>query len=262
MGLRKTIKRISKDIFGHELGADAPRGVNVFNDLKKDLPKLRISNIFDVGANIGQSAREFALYCPDAKVHCFEPIGKTFTQLNKNTEKFANVHCYKIALSATNGDRLMHSVGKSSKNFLLSAEEENGKEKEVLPNGEELSSDDKQKNLETVESMTLEQFCHQNDIPHISYLKVDTEGADLEVIQGAEGMISRGQIDIIEVESGMHPNNKYHVPMESFKSFLEARQYYVFGIYEQTREWTKKEPHLRRANILFISQALIDQHRK
>ena len=110
--------------------------------------------------------------------------------------------------------------------------------------------------------MTLDDFCQDQKINHISYLKVDTEGADLDVLQGARGALERNEIDFVEVEAGMNPHNKYHVPLEKLKSFLEGHDYYIFGIYEQVREWIEKKPNLRRTNAVFISNKMISQYKE
>jgi len=36
---------------------------------------------------------------------------------------------------------------------------------------------------------------------------------------------------------------------------LESKNYYLFGIYEQVEEWRTSEPHLRRTNLVFISES-------
>lgn len=59
----------------------------------------------------------------------------------------------------------------------------------------------------------------------------------------------------------MSPSNARHVPMESLKPYLESFGYALFGLYEQVHEWPRGEPHLRRTNLIFISQQLIENNR-
>jgi hypothetical protein len=70
-------------------------------------------------------------------------------------------------------------------------------------------------------------------------------------------MLSRQQIDAVEVEAGMNSKNRRHVPFDVFSKFFEERNYFLFGIYEQVNEWPTKEPHLRRSNPVFISDRVI-----
>jgi hypothetical protein len=61
------------------------------------------------------------------------------------------------------------------------------------------------------------------------------------------------------VEAGMNPRNKYHVNIFDIAGYLEARQYFLFGIYEQAQEWIQNKPILRRSNLLIISQQLAEK---
>lgn len=87
-------------------------------------------------------------------------------------------------------------------------------------------------------------------------MKVDTEGHDLEVLQGGEKLLTEQKIDVIQVEAGMNPSNRHHVPFEALKSYLESKSYLLFGIYEQTGEFMSGHPVMRRANCVFISSDL------
>jgi len=116
--------------------------------------------------------------------------------------------------------------------------------------------------LQEVDLKSVDNFCYEHHIENISFLKVDTEGYDLEVLKGAENMLKNQAAAILQVEAGMSFRNALHTPFEELKAHLEHRQYVLFGIYEQVREWTKNEPHLRRANLVFISEQVIAENRK
>ena len=115
---------------------------------------------------------------------------------------------------------------------------------------------------ESVDIVTLDEFCHSKRIDQVNYLKIDTEGGDLEVLKGAVNMLTEQRIDLVEVETGMNPRNSRHVPFEAIKKFLESHGYFIFGIYEQVSEFPTGEPHLRRTNPLFISHRTIEMNRK
>jgi FkbM family methyltransferase len=224
---------------------DLPRGIDCFKDIAKALPDYEIDVAFDVGANIGQSALHYLQRLPRAKVYCFEPVSDNFKLLKKNLSGFSSAYLHQLALAASSGKGAMALQGNCDMFFLIS-----DAKKELL------QSDSP---VEEVTLSTLDQFCKENAINRISYLKVDTEGADLEVLKGGVGMLAEQSIDFLELEAGMNPYNKWHVPIEELKVFLESYGYYVFGIYEQMHEWPKKKIHLRRVNPVFVSQRMIDQ---
>jgi len=54
---------------------------------------------------------------------------------------------------------------------------------------------------ELVNIETIAQFCQDREIRRINFLKVDTEGYDLEVLKGAEEILDEGRIDFVQVEA-------------------------------------------------------------
>lgn len=247
MGIKGTIKRLAENLTGTYILKSLPRGVSLFNDIAVALPGYRIETVFDVGANIGQSAVEYARALPLSRIYSFEPIGESFKQLRKNTAGFASVQCIQLALAANPGKGMMLANETSTMNHLISN----------LGSGDNIDLPIEQVNIDT-----LEHFCEQSGIDRISYLKIDTEGTDMEVLKGAQHMLAQQRIDLVELEAGMNPRNTYHVPFTVLKEYLERHNYFLFGFYEQFHEWPTQEPHLRRTNPVFISSRMIEKHRR
>lgn len=110
---------------------------------------------------------------------------------------------------------------------------------------------------ENIIIIPLDTFCYFNTINKIDYLEIDTEGFDLEVLKGSVKMLENHLVVFIEVEVNMNPDNQYHVNFEKIKNFLEKYDYRVYGIYDQTHEWIKNEPVLKRVNPVFVSKSAI-----
>ena len=197
-----------------------------------------MDRIFDVGANSGQSAIEYSILYPKARIDSFEPVRESFEELQRRTAKKQLIHCHRLAFGSSAGTLSMDTTADHSSMFKIS---DSGSE-EV-----------------TVETMS--DFCRQNQIEQISLLKIDTEGFDLEVLRGAESLIADANIDFIQVEAGMNPENTYHVYFENFTAYLHQRGYRLIGIYDQAHEWQIPSPKLRRSNIVFASPKALSQHR-
>ena len=240
--LKRTLKKIAEKMIGTRIFRGLPFGISIAHDIYQRFPGYRIDLIFDVGANIGQSALSYVSTFPSSTIYCFEPIKKTFEQLRHNVEGKNQVLCYNFALADSDGKGTMISKGISTMNCLVHEED---------------TKTLRAQEAEQVHVSTLDDFCKANNINRISYLKVDTEGGDLNVLIGGKDILNTHGVDIIEVEAGMNPGNKRHVPFERLKEFLESHGYFIFGIYEQVAEWPKKEPHLRRTNTVFVSQNMI-----
>lgn len=242
------LKSLVEKITGVHIHRVWPRGVDVCQDIRNDLPAFQADVVFDVGANVGQSAAKFLRCFPQAQIYCFEPAGQTFLQLGENFKGNERVHSFQVALGASKGKGRLLLQG-SPDVFRLIDPSEGASVSDAL-------------DVEEVDLETLDEFCRDANINQISYLKIDTEGGDLAVLKGAENMLSEHRIELVEVEAGMHSGNERHVPFEVLKEFFQSKRYLLFGIYEQELEWPTNEPYLRRTNPVFVSERTIRANRR
>jgi FkbM family methyltransferase len=248
MNIKYGVRRLIEHLANIHIFRVLPRGIDVAYDIANAFPAYRMETVFDVGANVGQSAKRYVSCFPSSRIYCFEPVRDTFRQLQDNLMGNDRVHCIQLALGSVKRHGRMAVQGRSDRFFLL------GQSKHSPANEEGLTT-------EPVDVVTLDEFCCARKIGHISYLKVDTEGADLEVLKGGAGVLTEQRIDFVEVEAGMNAGNVWHVPFESLKGYLESRSYLVFGLYGQRHEWPTNEPHLRRTNVTFISRRMVEMNK-
>jgi len=247
MSLRRMVRELIEQLTDTHIYRILPRGIDFVQDIANSLPMYRTDIVFDIGANVGQSSKLFLAKFPSSHIYCFEPVSDTFRQLQHNLEGNERVDCYRLAFGSSKSTGKMVLQGSADMFFLLDQSKESPMNKNVP--------------TESVNIVTLDEFCHTKGIDHISYLKIDTEGGDLDVLKGAVSMLTDQRIDLVQVEAGMNPTNSRHVSLESLKAFLESHRYFLFGIYEQVNEWLAREPHLRRTNPVFISQQMIERNR-
>ena len=241
--IKKFIRTTAEYLTNTNIFRSLPRGGCVFNDISVALPQFKFNVIFDVGANVGQSAKSYVKQMPKSTIYCFEPVHETFKTLQINTKHYSQVKCYNCALSSEEGVGKIVKQEKSSRNYMISEEDV-------------ANFDDDE--LETIEVGTLDRFCLEERISKISYLKIDTEGRDFEVLLGSQDKIRSQNVDFIEVETGMSVFNDKHVPFCEIKSHLENSGYHLFGIYEQIAEWPERKPNLRRVNSVYIANNLVE----
>jgi FkbM family methyltransferase len=242
MAIIQRAKRAVEKLTGTRIYRSMPRGMDIFHDIRVRLPSLEIHTIFDVGANVGQSALVYLEEFPDADIYCFEPVGETFRQLQRSLRNRRNVLTFRLALGAETGAGQMVVDEHSDLAFLRTS-------------SNSTAADGAR--LESVSLETLAGFCHSRDIAHIDYLKIDTEGGDLDVLKGAAQLLDKQEIDMIEVEAGVNRRNLKHVPLDDFVQFFEPKCYFLFGVYDQVEEWPTNQRNLRRVNPVFISDRVI-----
>jgi FkbM family methyltransferase len=173
---------------GDETGASGEDKAIVY--ISKQLDRLNKLVVFDVGANIGSySILLNNTLGVKAEIFSFEPSATTYKKLFSNTAALSNVKSFNFGF---------------------------GEDKAVLP----LFSDANESGLaslydrrlshfniqmdkrEDIEITTIDNFCLENNIAHIHFLKLDVEGHELKVLKGAGKMIASKNVDFIQFEFG------------------------------------------------------------
>jgi FkbM family methyltransferase len=218
-------------------------------DLRRAFPGYAPPLILDVGANVGDFAAAMRRQFPDAPIVCVEPVVATAERLRRRHGRDSRISIVRVALGARPGQGHMVLAGSADMHYLERA-------------GIDAAGRESPGPTEKVDVTTLDALCDEQGIKHVGYLKIDTEGGDLDVLRGAAGLFDAQRVDLVEVEAGMNPFNRRHVPFETLKAWLEAHRYFAFALYEQVPEWPSGAPHLRRVNVVFASEAMIRRHAK
>ena len=162
--------------------------------LFKVLPKyISISKkaiFFDVGANIGEYSTNLATIFSNSIIYSFEPNINKFYVLSKNVESLKTIIPINIGLSDT----------KKGSEIFTYLSDLNSQHASLY---KEVFSDlHKDKNITSIkiELDSLDDFCIQNNIDTIDFLKIDTEGHEFDVLTGSIKMINKGKIKIIQFE--------------------------------------------------------------
>lgn len=146
--------------------------------------------IFDIGANVGGYTSMLSkIWNEQAIIHCFEPSRKTFNQLIENTKGINNIIYNNLGCSDIEQNMLLYSY--SNLSGLSSVYNRNLDHVNLKTN-----------EVSTAFFTTIDNYCKKNNIEHIHFLKMDVEGHELSVLQGANKMISENNIDYIQFEFG------------------------------------------------------------
>jgi FkbM family methyltransferase len=237
MGYMHRIKEWVEARMGvHIYRSTLPWGSDLHADLRGSGLWPEQTVVFDVGAHLGQTAVAFLKNNPAALIHCFEPAPANYTHLQKVLFEWKNTALWKLALSSRAGTALLHLKEASSTHSLVNS------------NGS--------KEAEEVEVQTLDAFCNLHDIDKIHFLKIDTEGADLEVLKGAEEMLGQNKIDFIQVETSTRKDVDGFIPFHEVEIFMGGHGYELFGFYDQQPCWSGRQS-LLYLNAVYVRVSLI-----
>ena len=146
---------------------------------------------YDVGSHYGYfSLLASSLVGPKGHVFAFEPTAATYEVLTENAARRDNITCCKVAAYRTTGPLafIEQGVGRSSLNF-------------VIGEGYEPDPADHMARETTVAAVRLDNFAYQHGEP--DFLKIDTEGAEIPVLEGLIDTIHRYHPTIV-LEMGDH----------------------------------------------------------
>lgn len=91
-----------------------------------------------------------------------------------------------------------------------------------------------------MDAQAVDQFSLENQIERIDPFRIETEGFDLEVVKGAQTILSDGQVFFVLGEVGFHPGDPRHVLFHYVRSYVVPMGYMVFGICNQQQEFSGK----------------------
>lgn len=179
--------------------------------------------IFDVGANDGRTALRLQKHYRGVTIHSFEPVASTYDELARRTRRFPNVHPHQLALGSRSGTETIYIAPHAVCNSFLP----------------EWSD---QVGAEEVEVRTIDEMMKELGVDFVSFLKVDTEGFELEVLKGARKALDDSRIDIIQLEVGHDRRFALHTPFDEVKAYLEPRGYFLYRFFNQVTRARRLSP--------------------
>lgn len=146
-----------------------------------------IKTILDVGANVGNYTQLYA--DRQCQVYCFEPHPNNYQPLQSRYEHNSNVKTFNLGLSATKGTATIYDYEDNFGSSHASLFQEVITDIHVK----------KSKGID-IKLDTLDNILAAESVVHIDLLKIDVEGNELSVLQGAKNALSKNIIDIIHFE--------------------------------------------------------------
>ncbi len=177
--------------------------------------------VFDVGANVGELTLLFSRFVGDGSVHAFEASAATFKRLELicNAAERRNVVLNHLALSDKNGSIELHVYDDALSSF-------NSQADRPLKN---YGLDFESVRIEETPAMTIDDYCESKKIERIDLLKIDVEGAEFQVLQGARRMLKSKRVGCLTFEFGQTTFDMGNNPRE-IEAYLKQMNYKIRNI--------------------------------
>jgi len=175
---------------GYQPDADKSGEIPLLKYIKNKIANDKSITLFDVGANIGgYSTLLTEIFPENSTIYSFEPSKTTFATLQSNTKDLKNIHLVNRGLS------------NEKKAVNLYSDRDNSGEASIYKR--RLDHFNVEQTLkEVIQLGTIDDYCEENNIKTIDLLKMDVEGNELKVLDGALNMLASKRIRFIQFEFG------------------------------------------------------------
>jgi len=174
--------------------------------------------IFDVGANVGVMSLLLCKNNPGSLIHAFEPTHYALKKFMKNMDLNPNlknrIQVTQCFVSKDEGDG-SGLKAYSSWNISGSTGEKHG-----VHGGTAMSA-------ENVSSIRLDDYCINQQLTRLDFIKIDTDGHELDVLLGAEKCIAQFRPSLV-FELGIYVMEERNIHFKDYLSYFNALHYRLF----------------------------------
>jgi FkbM family methyltransferase len=219
-------------------------------EFQKILIEQAAPTIFDVGAHVGTMTHKYIQQFPLASVYCFEPFPESFHKLVETTKSFPNVRPYEIALSSSRGRALLNANLFPPTNSLLETDARGSSYwgKGLIDTTSQIE----------VETTTIDSFCEEAGIVSIDILKLDVQGAEFAVLQGAAAMLAQERVSLVYTEVITAPTYREQHKLHEYLALLDSFGFELLDFFDPVR----KQNQLLQADLVFVSSSFKKESEK
>jgi FkbM family methyltransferase len=216
----------------------------VFGSFQDHITKMKYHSlplnavIFDVGANIGGMALRFAQRTPQGHVYAFEPTAYAYQKLLRNLSLNPELSARITPIQAFLSD---HVEGSRSVQA-YSSWKVDGSATDAHPVHGGVIHD-----AESVDVLTIDEFCQTKGIERVDLIKIDTDGHELSVLRGARETLIRN-LPCIIFEAGLYLIEENGGTFDQYIDYLTAFGYKLINssnLHKVSRETYRAEIPLR-----------------
>ena len=176
----------------------------------------------DIGAGQAESINRFKKILPNSIIHSFEPVEERIQIITNWLKTFPhnnNITLNHCAMGDKIEEKTFYVNNKTKASSFLKLNKKN--------------KEDHLKEEIKINVNTVDNYVKQNNINHIDYLKIDTQGYEEEVLKGSIETLKSGIVKYIEVEiilSDYYEKTTNFYDMEKILLPLNYRLYHIQDI--------------------------------
>jgi FkbM family methyltransferase len=215
-------------------------------EIMRSLIRLDKPVIFDVGASEGSETLEYRRVFPGGRIYAFEPEPKSFQVLQQRVNADSDITAFNLAVSNVEGIAHFNTNAAPACSSLLGTDSRAATNWSLTGIYETVETVD-------VKAVSLDNFCEANDIPQVDILKLDVQGAEYLVLEGAHRLLRGSNIRLIFTEIILVPTYDGQRSLFHYLGLFNENGYQLVDIYDLTRVHRR----LAQADFLFAAPGVI-----
>ena len=209
-------------------------------ELFKFLPD-KVNVFMDVGAHTGSFTKLFHSKIKTGTSYLFEPIPEFYQKIKEDTY-FKNCHTHNIALSSTTGEAEFSVNELPETSSLLHFDHDLQ---------ETLGLNKKVNRRIKVLTESLDNFARDFQISKIDFIKIDVQGAEMDVLKGAEKILPN--VDWVFTEVSFKPIYKGSSTFDQVFNFFVANNFIMVQLIPVYRG---EHNELLQCDVLFVNRSI------
>lgn len=193
---------------------------------------IDLSVIYDIGACIGTWSEDISSILPNSKFICFEANNNYIPHI-----KNKGFQCYEVALS---------NPGRKSIDFFNGNNTGDSYYKET-------TEWYKNQDSITINCKTLDNMVEQHNLPYPNFIKIDTQGSELDILSGASFL---NRVDLVYTECPIICYNKGAPTIQEYIDFFKRRNFIPIDIFQIHRA----EETLLQIDIMFMQKSAKEKY--
>jgi FkbM family methyltransferase len=206
-------------------------------------PVYRPHVIIDAGAHHGWFFHCWKDWCPLAEVHAFEPAREAYEESRRLYGADPAIHLNNVAVGRQPGELQLNVMADSlvSNSFLMPVEET---WREIDYKHGEIAK-------RSVPVIRLDDYARDQSRGEVYLLKIDVQGFELEVLEGAVDLLHR--TDYVFVEAAIRPLYEGAPRFTTVHDWLDAHGFHLIAM----RAWHRGNQTLVESDMLFRRNELM-----
>jgi len=205
-------------------------------------PVYKPHTILDVGSNHGWFFHCWKDWCPDARIHAFEP---RFEAAKKSIELYGDDPELTVNQVAI-GDQ----ISEAEFNVLEGSKVSSSFLKHNQKTWDAIAFETGDVTTRKVNVISIDDYCFGQSIDSVYLMKIDVQGFEMNVLRGAEKSLPF--IDHVFVESGIQPLYLDAPDFTDIFCFMKAHDFHLMGM----RAWHRGNHVLMETDMLFRRNGL------